>query len=131
MIADGIFTLLSTAAPISALVGTRIYPVNLPEKPILPAIVYYTAGGTSEPTFETSGLQKLRYQFDCYGELFGDADRTRDALVAFLNGYQGTLSNGIVLQDAIYLQPIDGFKDAPRQFCLGVEFYFLFTLPRT
>jgi hypothetical protein len=129
MLAPGLFHLLSTESTIAALVGTRIYPVALPTGPTLPAIVYYSAGGTGDPTLDTSGLQKLRYTFDCWGETYAAADQVRDALVAFLNGYRGALSNGILLQMAEYIQPIDSFKDALRQYCCAVELYFLFDFP--
>jgi hypothetical protein len=130
MISTGLFSLLSTAAPITALVDTRIYPVRLPTKPTLPAITYQSAGGAGEQTLNTSGFQRRRYQFDFYGLVYLDAEAVRDALVAFLNGYQGLLSDGTLLQNAEYLQPIDFDQQEALQYRCAVEFYLYFDFPR-
>jgi Protein of unknown function (DUF3168) len=126
---NGLFSLLTADAGISALIGTRVYPVVLPENPTLPALLYKFVGGQSDPTLDTSGEQKLRLELDCYGASFDDASALRDAVTAALNGYQGTLSDGTFLQNAWRLSPgVDFFEDEPRQYRCMVEFYLLYTL---
>jgi len=123
----GLFSLLSGFSGITALAGTRFYPITVPENPTLPAIRYLYVGGSSDPTFETSGLQKLRIQFDCLGATADDADALRTALIQALNGYRGALSDGTYLQLADLLGPgTDFFDNDARQYRCIVEFYLYF-----
>ena len=132
MIQAGIFNLLSQNSSIAAMAGSnpaRIWPVLLPEDPTLPAITYHVIGGASMPTLSTSGMQRLRMQFDCWGADYDDAATLRAALIAALNGYQGTLSDGTYLQYAQLIGPgTDFFEDAPRTFRCLCEFYLLYDL---
>ena len=126
MIEQGLFTLISSDPTISGMIGTRVYPILLPESPTLPAITYQVTRGNGDPTFETSGLIKLYMQFDCWGKTYSDAAQLRKALVKLLNGYQGVLSDGTDLQLGQFQQPIDFFEQDARQYRCAVEFYFLF-----
>jgi hypothetical protein len=122
----GIYSLLTANAGLSALIGTRVYPIMLPEAPTLPAIRFQYVGGSSEPTFDTSGMQKLRVQFDCMGADPDSADAVRTAMYG-LNGYSGLLSDGTLLQNFDLLGPgIDFFDSDARQFRCMVEFYLWF-----
>lgn len=130
MIEQGLYTLLSGDPTISAMVGDRISPVLLPEGSPMPAMTYQVTRGTSDPTFDTSGLIKLFMQFDCFGLNYSDAAQLRKALVMVLNGYQGVLSDGTNLQLAQFQQPVDFYIEDVRQYRCAVEFYFLFDFPR-
>lgn len=128
-LADGIFALLSGESTISALVADRIYPLLLPEGVALPAITFQEIGGVSLPTFETSGMQKPRFQFDVFGNTYEDANACRLALRKFLNGYHGTLVDGTYLQKVDLIQQSDTFEEYPRQFRCMSEFYLSFDFP--
>lgn len=126
MIEAGLFSLLSNTPAIAALVGTRIYPVVLPTAPTLPALSYQIVGAMSKPTLNNSGFQRFRMQFDCWGQDYSDAVTLREALVKALNGYQGLLSDGTMLQNAQFIQPIDFFEHEALQYRCAVEFYLYF-----
>lgn len=123
---DGLFDLITTEATIAAIIATRMYPIVLPTDCPMPALRYSFAGGMSEPTFDTSGLQRVRVQFDCFGANQDDAMQLRWALIRFLNGYSGELIDGTVLQLAQLIQQVDFFEQGPRQFRCMVEFYLTF-----
>ncbi len=123
MIQAGIYSLLSADPGLSAIVADRITPVLLPEGSPLPAMTYMVVGSSSEPTFETSGMQKVRMQFDFHAEGYTAAIGARDALRVLLDGYQGLLSDGTYLQNAQRIQDIDYFDDGPRQFRCSSEYY--------
>lgn len=131
MTAESIFSLLTMAKGDST---ARVHPVLLPENEPLPAITYQVVGGSSEPTFETSGWQRLRLQVDVFGPYsrgrdgYRAASGIRETLVAALDGYAGVLSDGTMLQQVEYIQPIDGFQQDARQYRCGVEFYLYFTM---
>jgi hypothetical protein len=127
-IASGIFELLKADAGVSAVVGGRIFPVLLPEGPTLPAITYQRVGGTSDPTFDSSGYQRLRIQFDVFGAKYKDADAGREAIREALNGASEiTLSDGTVLDNANLIQSADYFMEYPRSFRCMSEYYLYFT----
>ncbi len=127
MIETGIFALLTGNANISAIVGTRVYPGNLPEPPVLPAISHRLVGGNSDPTFDTSGLQRQRREFNCHAGTDDAALALRAVLIQEMNGYRGVLSDGTVLQNMDLVQSMDFFDEDPRQFRCMVEFYLYFT----
>lgn len=126
MIEAGLFHLLSTAPSIVALCGTRVYPDVRPTGPKYPLIEYKEIAGAGDPTFETSGLQRDRFQFDCYGETKSDAALLRDALRKTLNGYNGLLSDGTLLQNALLIGKNSAYSDDPRLYCCTLEFYLFY-----
>lgn len=79
---------------IAALIGTRFYPVRLPQDPTLPAITYQTIAGGEGTTHEgASGLARTRVQFDCWastkGQVLALAKALRDALATVNPGWMG------------------------------------------
>lgn len=127
MIEVGLAALLNTTPAIQAICGARIYPVALLPNASYPALTFQLISATPDPTFDTSGFQRWRIQFDCFGEAYADASGLRKALIKTLNGYQGLLSDGTNLQNAEFLQLIDFFNDNARIFRCMVEFYLYFT----
>lgn len=129
MIDTGLYTLLSTAPLITALCDTRIYPDVRPILAKYPLIEFKEITGRGDPTFETSGLQRDLYQFDCYGETKKDAALLRDALRQTLNGYTGLLSDGTLLQNADITNKMTNYSDNPRLFCCTLEFHLFYDYP--
>jgi len=128
MILAGLFTLLSTTSTITALVGQRIFPVQLPEQSVLPALTYQIIAVKASPTLTNSGYQRWRLQFDCWGKDYADATNLRAALRLALEGYRGTLSDGTLLQDAQMIQLVDYFEHDSLHWRSMIEFYLFFNL---
>jgi|SRR6185312_16604524 len=124
MFEAGLVKLLTDNAPA---IGGVFYPGELPQQAALPAGTYTVVAAPQEPTTETPGLQRHRYQFDCYGSTSLAAMTLRDGLRAFLNGYVGGLTDGTFLQNAS-LADMQGPRFDPdrKQFYCMVEFYLLF-----
>ena len=127
MIAVGLATLLRSTPAVTDIVGTNIYYLIMPEEAPMPALRFQVIGGQSYPTFQNSGLQKQRIQFDCYAVNALQADQLRDALIAFLNQFRGVLSDGTNLQYAEYIQSVDFYEYQAAECRLMCEFYLLFT----
>ena len=123
---DGLSTVLWADTAFKAACPGGIAAVQLPERVTLPAATALIVSSLSDPTFESSGLQKVRVQFDCYALTYGEASDARNALVDVLNGYIGHLADGTDLQNADQIQAIDFFEDDSRQFRCMVEFYLYF-----
>jgi hypothetical protein len=124
MIETSLFTLLSTSAAVSALVGTRVYPATLPKDPTLPAVVYHFVGGNNAPTMGTSGKQRSRLQINCYGETYSDAITLRKAVVQTLAGYSGADFQSQILNAT----GSDGFDAQLLQYVAICEVYVWFSI---
>ena len=109
--------------------GALAYPVMLPQG-VKEGMTYTQAGGSSEPTLDGSGPQRLRLQVDCFAPAYLEADAMRGSLVAGLNGFQGTLSDGTVVTFTQFLQPIDYFENFVQDFRCGAEFYLNYSFNR-
>jgi hypothetical protein len=126
MIDEGLWNLLTTSAQVSSLCGTRIYPEVRPTNPVYPLIEMKEISGVGRQTWATSGMQRDRYQFDCYAATKGAAAVLRDAVRQVLNGYNGLLSDGTFLQNAWLINRISGYRDDPRIYVSTIEFYVLY-----
>lgn len=66
-----IYTVISGAAAVAAVVSTRIYPVVLPQDVALPAISYSRiSGGQINSLTGYSNLESPRIQVDVWGETY-------------------------------------------------------------
>lgn len=129
MLAAGLYALLAGETTITAIVGTRIEPIELSIGQTMPALVYKFVGGASSPTFETSGMQRVRVEFNCFAGSHLQADTLRETIRKFLNGFRGALSDGTKLQNADLIQNMDLFEQDARQFRCVSEFYLYFVFP--
>lgn len=117
-----IYSLLSSAPGVTAIVGTRIYPLALPEGKPLPAIVYDVVAqqervplnGTSSSRLITAHVRvTVIYTANDYAALVGLFTAAKNA-VRVINGTVAGIPNVTALIGA---QGQDSF-DAERQLCL-------------
>lgn len=130
MLLEALNPLLKGDTALMTAAGGNIFKVTPPEGGCLPALVYFGAGGSGEPTFNTPGMQKVRLQFNGLGKTRGEAAGVLDALRKLLNGYVGTLENGLRIQNALLInpEPIDlPLEEYARDFRCYSEYYFWFT----
>lgn len=79
-------TYLATQTVLTTLVGARIYCPRLPENSPLPAISFFTRGGTSTPYIP--GMPAPSVQFDCWADNPIEARKVYRALYDSLQGIQ-------------------------------------------
>ena len=79
-------TYLAAQTTLTDIVGTRIYCPRLPENATLPALGFFTRGGSSTPYIP--GLVNPSMQFDCWAEDPIDAREVYRALYDVLQGVQ-------------------------------------------
>ena len=77
---------LANETTLTDIVDTRIYCPRLPENATLPALGFFTRGGSSTPYIP--GLVTPSVQFDCWGESPQDAREVYRALYDVLQGIQ-------------------------------------------
>lgn len=127
MLEAALFALLTSFSGVTALCGTRVFPLLLPTNATLPAITWHVVSSVPKSTFGTSGMIRTRVQFDCWGNEYTDALALRIALISALNGYTGTLTNGLFVQNAERVQNIDYYLRDAMQYRLATEFVFYHT----
>lgn len=121
MLEQNIKSVIGSQPAITALIGTRSYPVILPTAPTLPALTFQIVGSSSYQTLTSAGMQRIRLQIDCWGQSYASAVTLRDAVVTSLDGYQD--------QDLqmLLLSKVDYFEKDALQYRALVEFYVLTT----
>jgi len=78
-------TYLLANAGVAALIGTRMYPDQLPQGATLPAVVYYRISGTyAESLGGVKAAGTCRVQLDAYAATRLAADAVGEAIVAAL-----------------------------------------------
>lgn len=112
MIAAGLRSVLVTDATLSAIIGSRVYPVRVPQDGSAPCIVYtllsteYTDGLDDE---EQTGPDTERYGLDCWGEGpagYAQAEQIASRVVTLLRTKRGLLGasgqrcKNVVVEDA-------------------------------
>lgn len=117
MVEQTLYTALSSSSAVTAICGTRIYPLVLPTEPTLPAIDYKFVAGANQPTMDTTGVQRYRVEVNCWGATYADAVNLRYAVVKALSGYQ---SGNTSIQ---YLMPEDFFEPDLLQYRALAEFH--------
>jgi hypothetical protein len=94
MIEVALRTVLLAGPPVAVLVGTRIYPVVLPEAPVYPAITYQIITGSSEYAMQgPSQLASPRFQIDLYAATSMALFTLKAALMETLSGFRGIVGS--------------------------------------
>jgi hypothetical protein len=89
---------------VAALVGTRIYPMVLPQEVQLPALTYQRITSRRSSGHDgASDLEQPRIQIDAWGRTWTEARQLERAVGDFLHGFRG-LAGGRVIQ-AIHAMP--------------------------
>ena len=105
MIGSHIYSVLSGATAVTAIVSTRIYPVVIPQTKDLPAIVYSI--GSADPSHTNSGartLDKFQFQLICISRKYSDVDDLAAKCRTALHGYKTT-----TVQEIRYQTEMDDF----------------------
>jgi len=128
-----IFTRLSGFAGLLALVGSRIYPVELPQNVEMPAVNYQrvSAPRVSAMGVDT-GIVLARFQFDCWsGEhadgTMGTFDETRAVAKQVrlaLQRWRNT--SGTIVQDSFIVGDIDVPEPEPGTYHAALDFKIIY-----
>lgn len=106
MIGAIIRTALLSSAPLTALVGTRVYPELAPDEAALPFVVYTIRAGDAADG--SVPMWPVTVTANAYGESDGQAESVGQAVRAVLDGFNGS--------DASYLARALWLTDYGEQF---------------
>ncbi len=118
---ETLYTKLSNNAGLTALVGTRIYPVKLRQQHTLPAI-RYTRISSNTPSAMGSdiGITDYTYQFDVFAATYNAAD---DVLVKLKAALQRWRTSGV--QDSFIISESDlSYEDELDIYRIRIDFRF-------
>jgi len=79
---------LSSSAGVTAIVGTRIYPLELPQTPTYEAITYQRVSNTAQQG--STALRQSRYQINCWAAKYSEAQELAVAVKTALEEYTDT-----------------------------------------
>ena len=79
---------------VAAIVGDRVYPINVPQDVDLPAVAYMRISGAPDYTHDgESGLESARFQFTCEALTYSAAKGLALAVRAAISGYTGAMDD--------------------------------------
>ena len=111
-IGKAIYGLLNGASSVTNIVGSRIYPVSVPQFADFPFVVYTTTD--TEPSMTKDGsspLDVITVQIDMYANDFGTNTTLAGAVRSTLDFYKGTV-NGQAIQRITMMNNSDGDYNA-------------------
>lgn len=100
---------------LTALVASRVYPLQLPQRPTLPAVTYRRIDGPREHAMGADpGLAHPRIQVDSWGASYADTKAVATQVRGALQRWRGIAAGVEVL--AVYLQgDEDGYEPETKQ----------------
>jgi hypothetical protein len=111
-VAQDLRTFLLADATISGLIGTRLFPLRLPQNPTLPAMTYSWISGDRVHTMAGArGPSRPRLQFDAWAKTYLEAEAVFEALRKRLDGFQGT-AGSVKVQGAFFASERDLYEDS-------------------
>lgn len=118
-IETALYGYLSTYAGLTALVSTRIYPLQLPPKPTLPAVTYAKVSGPRIRAMgNTNQGGRPRFQLLCWGETYAGSKAVAAQVQAALEGYSGVMG-GVTVRGIDQENEIDDHDpDTQRYFTI-------------
>jgi len=100
---ESIYSMLAADAAVAAIVGSRIYPLRMPddENAVLPSVVYTrVSGARATPMAGGATLENPRIQVDSWATTYAGAKALSEAVRAALEETGGTGLKAILLSDS-------------------------------
>lgn len=108
---EGLYSLLTGDAGVSALVSTRVYPLAVPQQVDLPAVAYQRISGPRLLAHDgPTGLAEARVQVTCHAATYIAAKGLADAVRAAVDGYAGT-TGGVEFERIGIESEVDGYAE--------------------
>jgi hypothetical protein len=108
-IEEAIYSYLSNETGITSLVGSRIYPVKLPQNTDYPAITYFRVSG---PEHHEKDMAYPRFQFSCWAAEYGTAKGLAAEVKAAFQRFKGTMGTpGVAVIQGVFLNDLDVYDN--------------------
>lgn len=129
MIEDAIRARLIASAEVAALVAERIWPMKLPQGPVLPAVVYQRISTTTDGVAMESpvGPVRSRVQITAWAGTFSGARALAEAVQIGLNGWSGT-AGGESVRLARLVNWLDDYEPGPPERYRVISDFYVFSM---
>lgn len=122
MIATAIYSILSTNTNVSTLVGTRIYPNEVPQKATFPAIYFVTDQIKPFPCRLPSGTFQGAFEVGVLAKNYDSAIAVLNAIRTALDYYDGTAGGFSLKIQTGGREGMDDFNDKLPAFIKSLEY---------
>lgn len=129
-IEEGLYGLLKGDTDLAALLTTapqavRIYPVKLPQAPVLPCLTFQRISTVRDRDHDgPSGVTQVRFQLDAWAEDPTGAQQIANAVRVILDGYQGPAGgNGEYVHNAWSESEEEIYEDEPKLYRVSQDFF--------
>lgn len=122
-IESGLYAKVTGNAGVSALIGTRLYPLVLPQNPTLPAASYQVISGDSAYTIGTQAAQirKPRFQISAWASSYDTAKSVIRAIRTALDHQTASWSGVTVLGVVFEGEEIDFYDSETKEYQITAE----------
>lgn len=127
MIEESLFDYLTSYAALAALIGTRLYPIIIPENKAHPAIAYQLLDGDEGETHQGSdGMFYDDFQFTVQDKTHEGLLAACAALRAAMKAWKGTSGSYTVIRAARSLE-VDGSKSESGIYVRRIQYSVQYT----
>jgi hypothetical protein len=126
---SSIYAALSSATPITDIVGEHIYPVQATQRTAPPYIVFTRVSGSAEATTTgPSNDRESRIQIDIYSRGYAAADELRTEIVDLLHGQTGPLAATDVWVALLDFTD-ESWQDDDQLYRISLDFRVVYSIP--
>jgi hypothetical protein len=127
-IEEALYSVLAADETVSGLVGTRIYPLSIPDNAAMPAVVYQRISGAALLTMDGAhSMTHARFQLNCWSDEYGETRDLSDAVRQCLDGYSGDVGNvsvlGVFVEGEIDLGEIVPDVETSKRHAKALDFF--------
>jgi len=112
---------------ISGTVGTRLYPLHLPQQPTYPAATYQVVTAMSVANIaDLSDLKEWRLQVDAWAESYSECNALAVSIRNALDGYQGAAGTAQI-QVSLLANWMETYEDGLSVYRVSQDFELTYT----
>lgn len=128
MIGNSLYTLLSTHAPLAALVGTQIYPVQAPQGKKDPMVIYGIVKQEGQHSKDRLSVEDwVEVEIQVYSKDYDQVHAISSEVRAALDGKKGTIASNAVSQIS-FMTYEDAWEEERESFA-GISMYQVISVP--
>ncbi|MDW7651314.1 MAG: hypothetical protein SCM57_08270 [Bacillota bacterium] len=123
---EAVFAYLMADTALQNKIGERLYPLLLPQKCQLPAVVYSLVSIERRPALQRdTGFAKQILQFSCHAKNYSDAVATAQLLRGALQDYNGNMGS-LFIGAVLVVSESATYEHKTQTYSSHVEFEFHF-----
>jgi len=115
-------TFLLTHKSLTDLIGQRLYPGWLPEKPAMPSVAYLEVSGVR---FHNIDVAYPRFQFSCFSNRYVEAKQVATEITKALQRFKGDIGGTRVIQ-CVHEGTYEQYEQDTKLYHVSVDFKIIY-----